>query len=53
MDNLQMLYRFHQGTGNFRMVADIESWWRMPVEIKDRLLAKWKAEDKKLADSKK
>ena len=46
MNELQILHRFHQGTGNFRIVAAIESWWSMDVAIKEALLKKWAAQDK-------
>jgi hypothetical protein len=53
MNELQLLHRFHQGTGGYPIVKAIESWWKMPVEDKESLIARWAAEDaekKRLAD---
>jgi hypothetical protein len=45
MNELQLLHRFHQGTGGYPIVKAIESWWKMPVEDKESLIARWAAED--------
>jgi len=53
VNELQMLHRFHHGTGAFRVVEAIERWWKMPVQEKESLQARWAAEDaekKGLAD---
>jgi hypothetical protein len=46
MNEIQMLHRFHQGTGGYPIVKAIEIWWKMPIETKEALQAKWAAEDK-------
>ena len=52
MNELQMFHRFHRGTGNFPLVAGVESWWRMPIHVKEALERKWAAEDKENKEKK-
>ena len=49
VNEMQLFHRFHKGTGGFRVVDAIESWWKMPVELKEAMLKKWQAEDKNKA----
>jgi hypothetical protein len=53
LNELQLLHRFHggtgeagnHGTGGYPIVKAIELWWKMPIETKEALQAKWAAED--------
>ena len=45
MNEMHMFHRFHRGTGEYPVVAAIERWWRMPIDVKERLVKKWEEED--------